>query len=376
MTAAVLEVGPVTVRGPGTVSAELAETAVDCIDDAIALIDDQPIAVDELWAEVIGAAAGPQADTLTLVFPSWWTADQIARVRAVCAGDDVVLHRAQALSADRTETPWAVVEIAAELVMVSCRDTDPVALARHHDDDTLAHAVAAAADGACDVIIDAPAEVTGAVAFGRVVAGRLRDRGAHVTFADPATLRRGIIPPRTEPDAENSAGRARFAAVVALVGAVLCAAIAVGSRDRPPVPEPMAVLVEGRVGMQVPVGWTVQRVTTGSGSARVQVVSPSDPDVAVHLTQSPVAEGPVAETLRRALDEQPAGVFADFNPADRIADRPVISYTELRPERHVRWAVLVDGPVRIAVGCQSAPGRADLVRQACDAAIRSAHAVF
>jgi len=38
--------------------------------------------------------------------------------------------------------------------------------------------------------------------------------------------------------------------------------------------------------------------------------------------------------------------------------------------------VLIDGSLRIAIGCQSAPGHEDAVRQACDQAVRSAHAVF
>ena len=38
--------------------------------------------------------------------------------------------------------------------------------------------------------------------------------------------------------------------------------------------------------------------------------------------------------------------------------------------------MLTDDDVRIAIGCQSGPGREWLVRDACDQAIQSAHAVF
>jgi hypothetical protein len=38
--------------------------------------------------------------------------------------------------------------------------------------------------------------------------------------------------------------------------------------------------------------------------------------------------------------------------------------------------VLVDKILRIAIGCQTAPGREQLVREVCDRAIGSAHAVF
>ena len=47
-----------------------------------------------------------------------------------------------------------------------------------------------------------------------------------------------------------------------------------------------------------------------------------------------------------------------------------------RGARQIDWTVLVDDTVRIAVGCQSAPGGEDAVRAVCEEAIRSAHAVF
>ena len=51
---------------------------------------------------------------------------------------------------------------------------------------------------------------------------------------------------------------------------------------------PTTFLVEGRVALTVPATWPTQRVIAGPGSARVQVTSPSDPEVALHVTQSPV----------------------------------------------------------------------------------------
>jgi type VII secretion-associated protein (TIGR03931 family) len=51
-----------------------------------------------------------------------------------------------------------------------------------------------------------------------------------------------------------------------------------------------------------------------------------------------------------------------------------VTYREVRADRHVAWTVLVDGDVRIAIGCQSPPGREELVQDACEQAIRSAHA--
>jgi type VII secretion-associated protein (TIGR03931 family) len=141
----------------------------------------------------------------------------------------------------------------------------------------------------------------------------------------------------------------------------------------------MTLLVEGRVGVMVPAQWVVQRVTSGPGSARVQIVSPTDADVALHITQSSLpshqSHEQVAEALRDALSHEPDGVFVDFNPSDRRAGQPVVTYGEMRADHHIAWVVLVEESLRIAIGCQSAPGREEAVREVCDAAIRSAHAV-
>ena len=57
-------------------------------------------------------------------------------------------------------------------------------------------------------------------------------------------------------------------------------------------------------------------------------------------------------------------------------DQSVVTYREIRADRHITWFVLIDESLRIAIGCQSAPGHEEAVREACDQAIRSAHAVF
>jgi type VII secretion-associated protein (TIGR03931 family) len=136
--------------------------------------------------------------------------------------------------------------------------------------------------------------------------------------------------------------------------------------------------VEGRVALTVPADWPTQRVVTGPGSARVQVNSPSDPEVALHITQSPIPDetlSATADQLRRAIGSEPAGVFVDFNPSGVTAGRPAVTYRELRASHHVRWTVLVDGSVRISVGCQSRPGGEDAVRDVCEQAVRSARAI-
>jgi type VII secretion-associated protein (TIGR03931 family) len=110
----------------------------------------------------------------------------------------------------------------------------------------------------------------------------------------------------------------------------------------------------------------------------VQVSAP-DGGAAVLMTQAQVRNGETltatAAALRSALDDQPDGVFTDFNPEDRRADRPVATYTEVRVGRRIDWTVFVDDAVRIAIGCQSRSNEEPVLRRICDEAISSAHAV-
>ncbi len=146
----------------------------------------------------------------------------------------------------------------------------------------------------------------------------------------------------------------------------------------PPAPSDEAApiaLREGRIAVQVPREWTVQRITGGPGSRRVQVSSPADPGVALHITQAYAPETTLAETaaaLGRAIADQPAGIFLDFRPEDAVAGRPAVTSREVRPGREVRWAVLAAGSGRISIGCQSPPDRAEAVAAACAEALRSA----
>lgn len=382
MTSAVIEVGPVTVRGPGPLAADVAAIAVAGIDDEIALIEDEPVAVSDLWVEVLGAA-GAGAGTLTLVCPTWWTADRCDRVRNAATGSEVVvMQRVQALSALLSAAASVVVEIADEVVMVSGVHTGGVALARHAEDvpdaDAVVRAVLAIAGRSAEVVVDAPVEVSGAVALGNEVVAALRRRAVVATVADARSWRNTLVAPDT-PAEEQLGSRSRtgrFAMCAAAALATVLGGIAFAAHGPPTDRSSMTVLVEGRVGVQIPAGWTVRRITEGPGSARVEVISPSDPELMIHLTQSGVGGGTVADTLRRALQEQPAGVFVDFDPSAVVAARQVVSYREVRTGREIRWAVFVDGGVRIAVGCQSAPGHGEAVRWACEAATRSAHAVF
>jgi type VII secretion-associated protein (TIGR03931 family) len=138
------------------------------------------------------------------------------------------------------------------------------------------------------------------------------------------------------------------------------------------------LLVEGHVAMEVPAQWPIQRIVAGPGSARVQVTSPSDPEVALHLTQSqlPIATlSATAESLEHAIDAEPTGVFVDFNPAGTSAGRSAITYREIRSAHDIQWIIVIDKAIRISIGCQSRHGQPDAVRQVCDRAVQSARAV-
>ena len=382
MTAVVVEVGPGTVRGPNAVETEWVSAALECIDDDIALIDDCPVAVADVWGEVLGAAVGGSVDDLVLVCPTWWTA---SRIELVCgaarrvATNVVEVRRAEVLSGGRAP----VVEITDEFVVVSWPGVDGVGVMNPDDPAAVASEVGAAGTA----VVDAPVGIDGADRLAVAIAQRLRANGVSVSIAGRDLVRRAAAAVRAREGADDvddgpPIGRDRRAIAV-LAGAALCAA-GLGAGFAVPGPSavgmPVTVLVEGRVGVTVPVQWAVQRVTTGPGSARVQVVSPSDADIAVHITQSSIPShltlATVADMLRTALAQEPDGVFVEFNAADSRMGKPAVTYRESRAAHQVAWTVLIDGDVRIAIGCQSGPGREPLVREVCDQAIRSAHAVF
>ena len=388
MTGVVVEVGPVAIRGPNHADAEWVSAAIDGIDDELTLIDECPVAVDDVWRVVMRDVVGDCADTVVLVCPTWWASSRVGRVRDAArtvAKDCVVLQRAQALRDGRSDRPTTVVEIAPDFVVVSPPGGDMQVVARGDTEAVLAKIPMSTA-----VLLDGPEGVEGAHPLVAAIADRLRANGVAVTIADGDWARRGVDAVPSQEDAEGprtSSVRNRGRRATAVLAGMLLSAAAVcgGFAARLDVPRsaatmPTTLLVEGRVGVMVPAHWAVQRVTAGPGSARVQVVSPTDADVAVHVTQSLLAphqsHDEVAESLRRALSLQPGGVFVDLNPSDRRAGQPVVTYREIRQDHHIAWVVLVDESLRIAIGCQSAPGHEEAVREVCDEAIRSAHAVF
>jgi type VII secretion-associated protein (TIGR03931 family) len=384
MTGMVVEVGPVTVRGPNDAVAEWVSAGIDCIDDDLTLIDDRAVGVADVWRKVMLDVVGDAAEPMVIVCPTWWPSSRVERVHdaARTVAVDIVVSRRAELLSDREM--W-IVEIAPEFVVVAS-PTGIVDVVPRADTDALPAKIPTSTP----ILVDAPDGVEGAGPLAVAIADRLRANGVDATIADRDWVRRCVeaCVSSDEPgddDARPSPERSgRAVAVLAgtlLSAAVLCSGLA-ARYNAPPVAahRPMTLLVEGRVGVMVPARWEVQRVTSGPGSARVQVVSPDDATIALHVTQSSLAPAQsheqLAEALRRALGQEPDGVFVDFNPSDSRADHPVMTYREIRPDRHIAWFVLIDQSLRIAVGCQSAPGHEEAVREVCDQVIRSAHAVF
>jgi type VII secretion-associated protein (TIGR03931 family) len=388
MRGIVVEVGPATARGPNHADAEWVSTGIDAIDDELTLIDERPVAVADVWQAVMRDVVGGGAETVVLVCPTWWASSRVDLVRdAACtvAKDCVVLKRAQVLRDGRTDRVATVVEAAPEFVVVSPPLGDMLVVARGDIE-----AIVVAIPTSTAVLLDWPEGVGGGCPPVTSIADRLRANGVDVTIVDRDALQRGVdaLPSRQDcdvaqrrPISNRGSGATAVLAGALLSVAALCGGFA--ARHHGPVPAatmPMTLLVEGRVGVMIPATWVVQRVTSGPGSARVQVISPADADVALHVTQSSLppnqSHEQVAESLHSMLVQQPDGVFVDFNPSDRRAGLTVVTYRELRADHHITWVVLVDETLRIAIGCQSAPAHEDAVREVCDQAIRSAHAVF
>ncbi len=371
---AVLEIGPAAVLpARGAISAELAAAALAGIDDTTVLLRERPVAVAELLRRVVEMAVETDCESLTVVHPSWWPEHRVARVVdavATVVTDIRTLSRSAVIAGS---DPATVVEIADDVVAISAPAEPPVIMARTDDPGDIAAAIGS--EAGTRVLIDAPPGVPGAAEYARDVSAALRQRGVVARaagigdIAPPASVADHLAVPVPRPR------RAPVFATASLA-LTLCAIGATAARTHAPAPALDAVdVVEGRVAVRIPTHWALTRITAGPGSRRIQASSPTEPNIALHVTQS-FAPGETldrtADVLRQAVAEQPAGVFVDFNPTDRRAGRPAVTYREVRVGRDIRWTVVLDGSIRISVGCQSAAGREDTVEQACDSAIESA----
>jgi type VII secretion-associated protein (TIGR03931 family) len=286
-----------------------------------------------------------------------------------------VRRRLDVLSSEPT-----VLELAPELVVVHT-DGQRRAIARPVASRGVLDAVVACVQGLEAVSIDAP---TGLTRFGAELAAALRRRGVDVVVLDDHALVRLARGQRRAPPTVGAPTRRRLATprALAVAAATLSvtalSAAAMGQRAGPVDGTDVTWLVEGRIAVEVPAQWKVERITSGPGSARLQVVSPSDRSEVIHVTQSglPGAQtlDATAAALRTALAEEPGGVFVEFTTVGERAGRPAVTYREIRPDRRVDWTVLIDAGVRIAIGCQGSVEHPGPQRQ-CDRAIGSAHAV-
>ncbi len=407
---AIVETGPSAIRqlcckASASADDEVTRAALDAIDDPVALVSGRPVAVKSLWCAALRSLSCGPGNGVVVVHPSWWPSSRVAVVTAAAdtlTGEVLVRPRSWLLMQASEAPPEAtvVVEIAERLVVVA--GAEMVAVPRRADPHLVAEraatVIAGMATNATEVVlIDAAGTVAGAAALATLIADAVRGSGRTVVEVGDAgltRLARSALRKPSEPStsAAGVRSRARRLAVLAACATTVTAfslavsALAtVATVDRPGAvaanqvaTAPTTFLVEGRVALAVPANWPTQRVVAGPGSARVQVTSPSDPEVALHVTQSPVAGETLsgtAERLKRAMDGEPAGVFVDFDPSGSTAGRPAVTYREVRANHQVRWTVFVDGPVRISIGCQSRPGFEDAVRDVCDQAVRSARAI-
>lgn len=402
MRAHVIEVGPTIIRrlccgGATVVDAEAERAAFESIDDPVALVDLQPTTVESLWQNIFQSVDCRTTGPVTVIHPSWWSSERVDVVSAATqalVGDAQMRSRAWLLTQatpSRSAEATSVVEIASDFVVVAGEGV--TVEARHRDTVAVAEAVVLSIPtmpfGATEtVLIDAPAAVLGAGTLAVAIAKRLPSTdGITVVLVDDIRLRTlvGQLKPTDEKPHTSLRGRTartiRYASTLVALAAV--GLISVDAMHRYPAPRstdrsPTALIVEGRVALEVPAHWPSRRITAGPGSARVQITSPTDLEIALHVTQSQVALtglDATAEFLKSAIDAAPVGVFVDFNPSGRSAGHPVVTYREVRASHDVRWTVWVDKAVRISIGCQSRSGRYDAVARECELAIRSARAL-
>ena len=387
----VVEVGPASVRVLGGPSAgepdeAMVSAVLDGIDDAVALFDERPVVVAELMRAVMSSILVASPGPVVIVHPSWWARARIDLVvRSSGAARKVVaLSRSEVVRA--AGHAGTLIEIAGEFVAVAGPGLR--VFGRGNIESIAAAAAEVGRSG--DVLLDAPAAIPGSAQTAEQLRVALAARGRSARDVDVAAL------------ADAAPSRRRVGGpVAALVAAslVLAAPVLPDGRElvlpdgrelglpdgrervatpRPEVgaPDPAAVsLVEGRIVVAVPLHWHVERVRSGSGSRRVQVGSPVDPDIALHITASYAPDSTLAqaaEVLGDAVADQTPGVFVGFRPAVEVAGRPAVTYREVRVGRVVDWSVVLSGSTRIGIGCQSAPDRTEVVRAVCEQAIRTA----
>ncbi len=392
----VIVVGPHNIRlwsrttGAVAVSADLVEAALAGIDDELTLLNDEAVAVADIWRELFETLAADIEGPVALVFPSWWPAERIAVVHSAArtVGLEILQRsRSVVLAQTMARKQAIVIEIAEDLVAVSSGGARPI-WAESYQCDELTPTAAAVAQTVnslrfedATVIVDCGTSDADALGLAEAVTQQLGPCRATIGGDDrvlQAAARTHVDGPRVPRSIRDEPRRVVPARRLAIAAGAVIALVVTAALPRdggPGAAEATTLLVEGRVVVEVPAAWHVQRIVDGPGSPRLQVTSPSDPEAAVHVTQSlvPVAEtlSATADTLRGALAREPPGVFVDFNGHDRRGGREAVTYREIRRDHEVAWTVLLEGALRIAVGCQTARGREEAVRITCERAVVS-----
>ena len=237
MNACVVEVGPATVRGPRTAAQNVVATALGCIDDDIAVLDEAPVAVPAIWREVFRTVLPDEHDATVLVCPTWWPKTRVDRVREAAAARSAkvsVLQRADVLGGG-VPGVTTVVEIAPEFVVIARAGDVVTADPRLGDTADIARSVADHVGPSTSVLVDAPVGVVGGTELADAISKCLRSDGLVVTTVHPDQVLRSSREPRTRrqhaptpprPRAEKSASFAALAVSVAL----LCLGLAFGDR--------------------------------------------------------------------------------------------------------------------------------------------------
>jgi len=400
----VIEVGPKVIRqlccgGDAVADDDAVRAAFDSIDDPVTLVDLRPVTVDSLWRMVLGSIDCGSPERAIVVYPSWWAPariDVLGAAAQVLADDVVMRPRSWLLTQTRPQVQRTTVVVEIADCFVAITGATVVAERRCGEPQRVVEAVVRSvlemtSDVTAAALIDAPSTVAEAGGLAAGIAEGLHASGGlgTVLVVDDARLKTYVAHIIQDEDSRcesHVAGRhyrphwaLALAVLFTVAVAVVLGALA-SARHAAPADDgvPTTVLVEGRVALEVPAQWPTQRVVAGPGSARVQVTSPSDPEMSLHVTQSRVAFealSATAEFLKQAIDAEPTGVFVDFNPAGNVAGRPAVTYREVRPAHDIRWTVLVDKAVRISIGCQSRNGHEEAMRQACELAVRSARAL-
>ncbi|CAA0129374.1 Uncharacterised protein [Mycolicibacterium vanbaalenii] len=375
MTTTVIEIGPQTVRGSDAdAPQEWATVAIECIDDRLALLGERLVEVRSLWSQVLDVVAAECTGTLVLIFPTWWSSARIELVTDSAsrgATEVVVLKRSSILALDGA----AVVEFAEDFVVITSGATTTV-LPRAGSD------VAPYLRASSAVVFDVPA---GVAPPEPVFTACLHTAAVTVEHSDRQRVLAAANTAVPHPAPDRPVGmtlhhRRRLVAVLA--GAAVSVAAAGGGwaaqalSGQQPAGSATALIVEGRVAVRVPARWTVERITSGPGSARVRVAAPTGDPTALHITQSvgQVSETlhDLAESLSRAVQYETPGVFTDFDPDGSVGSRPAVTYRERRVGSETAWSVVIDGATRIAIGCQGSPAQRDVIDTVCVQAVESA----